>query len=45
MAKKFEVFLSYNREDRPAVHAVATALRDRGLEGWLDEWVLVPRND
>jgi TIR domain len=42
MAKSFDVFLCYNRADRPTVLQVAKAIRDAGLEVWLDDWVVAP---
>jgi hypothetical protein len=42
MAKIFDVFLSHNSKDKPAVRELAEALRARGLNVWLDEWELVP---
>jgi formylglycine-generating enzyme required for sulfatase activity len=38
----FDVFLSHNSKDKPAVRELAKALRSRGLKVWLDEWELVP---
>ncbi|MCP4655880.1 MAG: toll/interleukin-1 receptor domain-containing protein [bacterium] len=38
----FDVFLSHNSKDKPAVRALAEALRARGLKVWLDEWELIP---
>ena len=38
----FDVFLSHNSKDKPAVRQIAEALRDRGLRVWLDEWELIP---
>jgi len=38
----FDVFISYNGQEREAVLRVAEALRDRGLRVWLDVWELVP---
>ncbi len=39
----FDVFLSHNSKDKPAVRQIAEALRDgRGLKVWLDEWELPP---
>ena len=38
----FDVFVSYNAEDREAVLSLGTALRARGLRVWLDVWELVP---
>lgn len=42
MNKSFDVFLSHNSKDKPAVGALAEALRGRGLRVWLDEWELIP---
>jgi hypothetical protein len=42
MNKSFDVFLSHNSKDKPAVRELAEALRARGLKVWLDEWELVP---
>src|SRR5262245_25886583 len=42
MNKSFDVFLSHNSKDKPAVRELAKALRDRGLNVWLDDWELVP---
>lgn len=38
----FDVFLSYNSQDKPAVRALAAALQARGLRAWLDEDELPP---
>jgi nucleotide-binding universal stress UspA family protein len=38
----FDVFLSHNSEDKPAVRELAYALKARGLKVWLDEWELRP---
>jgi nucleotide-binding universal stress UspA family protein len=40
--RRFDVFLSHNSRDKPAVRQLAEALRKRGLRVWLDEWELVP---
>jgi len=40
--KKYDVFLSHNRNDKPAVRQLAEALKKRGLTPWLDEEQLVP---
>src|SRR6185436_6829847 len=42
MPPGFDVFLSHNSKDKPAVRELAEALRARGLKVWLDEWELVP---
>lgn len=42
MTKSFDVFLSHNSKDKPAVRKLAEVLRSRGLKVWLDEWELVP---
>lgn len=42
MAPDFDVFLSHNSKDKPAVREIAEALRERGLRPWLDEWELIP---
>src|SRR5829696_7175451 len=42
MATAFDVFLSHNSKDKPAIRKIAQALRDRGLRPWLDEWELIP---
>ncbi len=42
MPAGFDVFLSHNSKDKPAVRELAEALRDRGLKVWLDEWELTP---
>ena len=38
----FDVFLSYNRNDRRVVHRLARELEGRGLRVWLDEAQLFP---
>jgi hypothetical protein len=40
--KPFDVFLSYNSRERPAVELLAYKLRTAGLNPWLDTWQLVP---
>jgi len=39
---EFDVFISYNWEDKAAVRGLAQQLRDRGLRPWLDERELRP---
>lgn len=38
----FDVFLSHNSQDKPAVRELCRALQDRGLSVWLDEDELRP---
>lgn len=38
----FDIFLSYNSQDRAAVREIYRDLRQRGLRPWLDEEELVP---
>jgi hypothetical protein len=40
--ESFDVFLSHNSNDKPAVCELGLALRVRGLKVWLDEWELIP---
>ena len=43
MTFEFNVFLSHNSKDKPAVEAIAALLRDNyQLKCWLDKWNLVP---
>jgi hypothetical protein len=42
MPTLYDVFLSHNSKDKPAVRELAMALRGRGFKVWLDEWELVP---
>lgn len=37
---RFDVFLSHNSQDKPAVLAIAHALQEAGLAPWLDKWYL-----
>jgi hypothetical protein len=39
---EFDVFLSYNREDREAVRGIAIELSQRGIMPWFDQWELRP---
>jgi GTPase SAR1 family protein len=41
----YDVFLSHNSGDKPAVRCLAERLRAAGLEVWLDEWVIKPGDD
>jgi hypothetical protein len=38
----FDVFLSHNSQNKPAVIELGEALRARGIRPWLDQWELVP---
>jgi hypothetical protein len=38
----FDVFLSHNSKDKPAVRLIADALENRGIRVWLDERELIP---
>jgi WD40 repeat protein len=40
--KRYDAFLSYNSQDRPAVHEVAERLNGEGLKLYLEEWELAP---
>lgn len=41
-ATQFDVFLSHNSADKPAVEALAQQLLAAGFKPWLDSWNLVP---
>jgi len=38
----FDVFLSHNSRDKPAVERIAERLKRAGLEPWIDKWCLTP---
>jgi hypothetical protein len=38
----FDIFLSHNSADKPAVEDIAHKLKNAGVEPWLDKWCLVP---
>jgi energy-coupling factor transporter ATP-binding protein EcfA2 len=38
----FDIFLSHNSADKPAVEVIAHKLKDAGVEPWLDKWCLIP---
>jgi len=42
MANSFDVFISYNHEDKRLAQSVADALIDRGLTVWMDDTALPP---
>ena len=39
---KFDVFLSHNGKDKPAVEILAHKLEAKGFTVWLDKWNLIP---
>ena len=39
------VFISHSSKDKPAVEALARALRERGVDAWLDKWMIGPGDD
>ncbi len=41
---KFDVFLSHNGKDKPAVEILAHKLEAKGFKVWLDKWNLIPGN-
>ena len=41
---KFDVFLSHNGKDKPAVEILAHKLEAKGFTVWLDKWNLIPGN-
>lgn len=38
----FDVFLSHNSRDKPAVERIGESLKRGGIEPWLDKWHLIP---
>lgn len=40
--QRYDVFLSHNSRDKPAVERIAELLKRAGLEPWLDKWCLTP---
>jgi hypothetical protein len=41
----YDVFLSYNSQNKPRVRKLAEQLRDAGLRVWFDEWIIKPGDD
>lgn len=39
------VFISHSSKDKPAVESLALALRERGIDPWLDKWEISPGDD
>ena len=42
VSKQYDVFLSHNSADQAEVEALATKLREAGLDPFLDKWHLIP---
>jgi TIR domain len=42
---QMQVFISHSSKGKPAVEALAVALRQRGIEVWLDKWEIGPGDD
>ena len=42
MSTTYDVFLSYNSADKPAVDELARRLAQEGIQPWLDTWNLIP---
>src|SRR3954469_6387728 len=40
--RRFDVFLSHNAADKPAVEELANRLTEAGVQPWFDKWNLVP---
>jgi len=40
--RTFHVFLSHNSADKSQVEELATRLKEKGVESWLDKWNLIP---
>ncbi|MFX0197020.1 MAG: TIR domain-containing protein [Candidatus Hodarchaeota archaeon] len=40
--RKFNVFLSHNNADKPAIEALARKLVKEGINPWLDKWNVIP---
>lgn len=43
--QNFDVFLSHNSREKPAVERLAKKLKRAGLEPWLDKWCLTQGGD
>ena len=39
------VFISHSSKDKPAVEELARQLRERGIDAWLDKWMIGPGDD
>jgi hypothetical protein len=44
-ADPLRVFVSHSSHDKPKVEALAAALRDRGIDVWLDKWEMTTGDD
>src|SRR5262245_9893705 len=42
---RFDVFMSHNRKDTPAIERIAARLKQAGIEPWFDAWCLTPGGD
>nr|VFJ73439.1 MAG: WD40 repeat [Candidatus Kentron sp. FW] len=42
MTFQYDLFLSYARKDKKAIHALARRLKNDGLRVWLDVWGILP---
>ncbi|MGE0083616.1 MAG: toll/interleukin-1 receptor domain-containing protein [Desulfococcaceae bacterium] len=42
---KYDLFLSHNKKDKPAVRKLAQRLKQSGLRVWFDEWIIRPGDD
>ncbi|HEX8649446.1 MAG TPA: TIR domain-containing protein [Pyrinomonadaceae bacterium] len=42
VSRPFDVFLSHNSKEKPAVERIAEKLKRDGIEPWLDKWCLTP---
>ncbi len=47
MSKTFtyDIFLSHNKKDKPAVRKLAERLKQSGMRVWFDEWIIRPGDD
>jgi len=39
---KYDIFLSHNSADKPAIEELARRLVKEGIQPWLDKWNLIP---
>src|SRR5437899_1170109 len=43
--RHFQVFLSHNSQEKPAVERIAEQLKRHEIEPWFDKWCLTPGGD